>query len=52
MGNAIAIATPYTEKDTIRVELVPGQGDVIGFKDVDGKFVSLNLGGMAFTRVP
>jgi hypothetical protein len=28
-----------------------GSGDVIGFEEADGKFVSLNFGGVTFTRV-
>jgi len=34
------------------VMLPGGNGDVIGFiKDADGKFASLNFGGVTFTRV-
>jgi hypothetical protein len=53
MGNLSAVATPYTQPDTIRVVMQPGgNGDVIGFvKDADGKFGSLNYGGFTFTRV-
>ena len=52
LGNINTIATPFTQKDTIRVEMLPGgNGEVIGFKEVDGKFVSLNYGGLTFTRV-
>jgi hypothetical protein len=52
MGYLNAVATPYTQPDTIRVVMLPGgNGDVIGFvKDAEGKFLSLNLGGVAFTR--
>ena len=52
MGNMYAVATPYTEKDTIRVVMQPGgNGDVIGFiKDADGKIGSMNYGGFTFTR--
>ncbi len=51
MGNLSATATPYTEKDSIRVEITPGgNGEVIWFKEDGGKFVSLNLGGQTFTR--
>lgn len=50
-GNLNTIATPFTEKDMIRVEMLPGaNGEVISFKEVDGKFASLNLGGLTFTR--
>ncbi|HEV8590141.1 MAG TPA: serine hydrolase domain-containing protein, partial [Pyrinomonadaceae bacterium] len=53
MGKLSTVATPYTEKDTIRVVMLPGgNGDVIGFvKDTEGKFGSLNLGGVTFTKV-
>ena len=52
MGQLSAVATPYTEKDTIRVVMLPGgNGDVIGFtNDAEGKVVSLNFGGVTFTR--
>ena len=53
MGNMSAVATPYTQPDTIRVVMLPGgNGDVIGFiKDGEGKIGSMNWGGMIFTRV-
>jgi CubicO group peptidase (beta-lactamase class C family) len=53
MGYLSAVATPYTQPDSIRVVMLPGgNGDVITFiKDADGKFGSLNLGGVTFTKV-
>ena len=53
MGNMYAVATPYTQPDTIRVVMEPGgNGDVIGFvKDADGKIGSLNYGGVTFTKL-
>jgi CubicO group peptidase (beta-lactamase class C family) len=53
MGNMSAVATPYTDKDTIRVVMMPGgNGDVIGFaNDADGKIGSLNWGSFTFTKV-
>jgi len=53
MGNLSAVATPFTQPDTVRVVMQPGgNGDVIGFvKDADGKIGSLNYGGFTFTRV-
>jgi CubicO group peptidase (beta-lactamase class C family) len=53
MGNIHTVATPYTQKDTIRVVMLPGgNGDVIGFaQDADGKVGSLNFGGATFTKV-
>lgn len=35
-GNLYAVATPFPHDDTIRVELVPGTGEVIQFKVEDG----------------
>ncbi len=53
MGNLNTVSTPYTQPDTIRVVMLPGgNGEIIGFiKDADGKFGSLNYGGVTFTRV-
>ena len=53
MGNMYAVATPYTQKDTIRVVMQPGgNGDVIGFiKDAEGKISSMNYSGLTFTRL-
>jgi CubicO group peptidase (beta-lactamase class C family) len=53
MGNLNTVATPFTQKDTIRVVMLPGgNGEVIAFiKDLDGKFGSLNFGGATFTKV-
>lgn len=53
MGKLNTISTPYTQPDTIRVVMLPGgNGEVIGFiKDADGKFGSLNYGGVTFARV-
>ena len=53
MGYLNAVAAPYTDKDTIRIVMLPGgNGEVIGFaKDADGKPASLNWGGVTFTRV-
>ena len=53
MGALNTVATPYTEKDTIRVVMQPGgDGDVIGFvKDAEGKIVSMTYGGFTFTKL-
>ncbi|HEX3282477.1 MAG TPA: serine hydrolase domain-containing protein [Pyrinomonadaceae bacterium] len=52
MGNLNTIATPFTQKDTIRVVMSPGgSGEVIAFmKDSEGKIGSLNYGGFIFTK--
>jgi len=53
MGRMNAVATPYTDKDTIRIVMLPGgNGEIIGFtNDADGKPGSLNWGGLTFTKV-
>ena len=53
MGNMNTVATPFTEKDTIRVVMEPGgNGDVIGFvNDVEGKVGSITFGGVTFTKI-
>ena len=53
MGNINTVATPFTQKDTIRVVMLPGgNGEVINFADyTEGKFGSLNYAGVTFTRV-
>jgi hypothetical protein len=44
-GNMFCVATPFTQKETIRVELEPGGGgEVIGFtKDADGELYGVDL---------
>jgi CubicO group peptidase (beta-lactamase class C family) len=53
MGNVNTVATPFTQKDTIRVVMLPGgNGEVMGFiADAEGRIGSLNYGGATFTRV-
>ncbi len=52
MGKLNTVSTPYTQPDTIRVVMLPGgNGEVITFaKDAEGKLVSLNYGGVTFTK--
>ena len=53
MGNLNTIATPFTEKDTIRVEMVPGgNGEVIRFNFNGESVASLNYAGVDFRRMP
>ncbi len=54
MGALNTVATPYKEKDTIRVVMQPGgNGDVIGFvKDAEEKISSLTYSGFTFTKLP
>ncbi|GGE01295.1 serine hydrolase domain-containing protein [Planktosalinus lacus] len=40
-GNLRTIATPFPTENTMRVELVPGSGTIIGFNLKEGKVVSL-----------
>jgi len=53
LGNMSAVATPFTQPDTIRVVMLPGgNGEVIGFvKDTQGNLSSLNYGGVIFTKI-
>jgi hypothetical protein len=54
MGRINTVSTPFTEKDTIRVEMLPGgSGEVIKFnKEADDRVVSLSYANATFTRVP
>jgi CubicO group peptidase (beta-lactamase class C family) len=53
MGNLNALATPFTEKETIRVEMIPGgNGETMKFNvDSAGNVVSLGYAETTFTRV-
>ncbi|HEX6126594.1 MAG TPA: serine hydrolase, partial [Pyrinomonadaceae bacterium] len=52
MGYLNVVSTPFTEKDTIRVEMTPGQGEVIRFgTNSDGKIDSLTYADMKFVRM-
>ncbi|HKP69883.1 MAG TPA: serine hydrolase, partial [Pyrinomonadaceae bacterium] len=52
-GYVSVVSTPYTEKETIRVEMTPGQGEVIAFESgSDGKIAALKYSGMRFAKVP
>jgi CubicO group peptidase (beta-lactamase class C family) len=53
MGNINTVATPFTQKDTIRVVMLPGgNGEVIAFKqDAEGRFASLDYAGLTFTKL-
>ncbi len=51
MGNIHVMSTPYTTKDSIRVEMIPGQGEIISFKLTEqGKVESLSYSGETFVR--
>ena len=50
-GNIHAVSTPFTQKETIRVEMLPGEGEVIKFEtNSDGKIDALDYAGMKFVR--
>ena len=52
MGNLHAVSTPFTQKESIRVELIPGTGQVVLFKaDEAGKISSLIYDGTEYKRV-
>ena len=53
MGKLNTIATPFTEKDSIRVEMVPGgNGEVIKFNlNAAGNIEGLNYAGVTFMRI-
>jgi len=52
MGNLHAVSTPFTEKETIRLELLPGSGKVVFFiLDESGKVNSLKYEGQEYKRV-
>jgi CubicO group peptidase (beta-lactamase class C family) len=52
MGNLHVASTPFTEKESIRVELIPGTGQVVFFKvNEEGKVNTLKYDGQEYTRV-
>ncbi len=52
MGYVHVVSTPFTQKETIRVEMTPGEGVVIQFEtDGAGKVSSLTYAGLKFARV-
>lgn len=52
MGNMHVVSTPFTQKETIRVELIPGTGQVVGFKtDESGKVSGLVYDGVEYQKI-
>jgi CubicO group peptidase (beta-lactamase class C family) len=52
MGNIHVLSTPYKERDSIRVEMVPGQGEVIKFElDESGRVTALTYNGVRFEKI-
>lgn len=53
MGYIDVLSTNFTQPETIRVELIPGEGEVIKFNTGPaGQVDSLTYNGMRFTRAP
>lgn len=51
LGNMSCVSTPYTAKDTIRVELMPGAGEVVEFKkNAADKIEALTYAGSTFIK--
>ncbi|HEX6847066.1 MAG TPA: serine hydrolase [Chitinophagaceae bacterium] len=51
-GNLHAVSTPFTQKETIRIELIPGQGKVVAFKvDDQNKINVLTYDNTEYKRV-
>jgi hypothetical protein len=51
LGRLRAVATPFTEPNTVRVELVPGQGEVIRFEVTEaGRVVRAHYDDAVFER--
>jgi len=52
LGNMQTVSTPFTEKETVRVELIPGSGQVLRFKkNNDNKIESVALDGVEFRKM-
>lgn len=51
LGRLYAIAEPFTEPETARVELIPGQGQVLTFRLDTGHIAVLEWDGETFERV-
>jgi hypothetical protein len=50
MGNVEVVPTPFTQKETVRVEIIPGSGEIIKFNVDGGKVTSLTYSGATFKR--
>jgi CubicO group peptidase (beta-lactamase class C family) len=50
-GNLSCVGTPYPRSETIRVELVPGRGEVMAFGPDEGPVQSVELQDEVFERV-
>jgi CubicO group peptidase (beta-lactamase class C family) len=51
-GNILSKSTPYPQQDSIRVELTPGEGEIMAFKlNRDNKAESLTVSGIQYTKL-
>ena len=51
LGNLYAVSTPFTEENTIRLELIPGRGQVFAFElDEQGRVMGARLNEASFER--
>jgi CubicO group peptidase (beta-lactamase class C family) len=51
MGNIHVVSTPYTQPESIRVEMVPGQGEIIQFSaNASATFDTLTYNGIRFAK--
>ena len=52
MGNMQCVSTAFTEKETIRVEMIPGSGQVLKFKkNGEDKIEAATIDGMEFKKI-
>jgi CubicO group peptidase (beta-lactamase class C family) len=51
VGNLQCVSTPFKNEDSIRVELIPGSGQVIEFHKVNNKISGLKYDGIYFTKI-
>ena len=50
-GNLWCVATPFPEKNAIRVELVPGSGNIVQFVYKENQLAGLEASGLYFEKV-
>ena len=51
IGNLQCVSTPFKNKESIRVELIPGSGEIIQFFIVNNKVSKLRYNGIYFKRI-
>ncbi len=51
MGNLYCIATPFPKENTIRIELIPGSGQVLQFIMKEGQVTGIQADGDVFKKV-